>query len=247
MKHITAAFIIIGNEILSGRTKDKNLNFLANKLTEKGIDLCEVRVIKDDNQQIVKTINNLREKYDYVFTSGGIGPTHDDITAQAVADAFSVKLIRDPRAVRILKKHYADNELNDARLKMTDLPQDSKLLNNPISSAPGFYKENVFVMAGVPEIMQVMLNAALDTVESGTIIYSNSISAETTEGIIAEYIAKLQKKYKDLEIGSYPYIKNQQLGVSIVMRSSNKDLIEKAKIEYQNFLESRDIKSNETV
>ena len=156
-KTITAALIIIGNEILSGRTQDANLAFLGEQLNELGVRLREVRVIPDVEDTIIETVNTLRQAFDYVFTTGGIGPTHDDITADAIAKAFGVELVRDPGAVAALRTHYtSDDDLNEQRLKMCDIPQGAELIHNPISLAPGFQMENVFVMAGVPKIMQVI-------------------------------------------------------------------------------------------
>lgn len=214
----SAAFIIIGNEILSGKTKDLNLNFIAAELTKIGINLHEARIVKDIEQDIINSINELRAKYNYVFTSGGIGPTHDDITALAVAKAFKVKLYRDKKAENLLKKHYKKEQLNAARLKMADIPEGASLLNNPVSAAPGFKIENLFVMAGVPSIMQSMFIAAKEYLVGGTIMQSKMVSAYISEGNIAAKLTDIQNKYPELEIGSYPHIKNEKLGTSLVVR-----------------------------
>ena len=170
-----AALIIIGNEILSGRTKDKNLAYLAEWLNEIGIQLYEVRVIRDDESEIIDCVNLLRKKYNYVFTTGGIGPTHDDITTESIAKAFKVDLETNPEALRILKGYYKEGELNEARLKMTLLPQGAELVENPVTKAPGFKMENVFVMAGIPSIMQGMLEGARKFLEVGSKMTSKSI------------------------------------------------------------------------
>lgn len=214
----SAAFIIIGNEILSGKTKDLNLNFIAVELTKIGINLHEARIVKDIEQDIINSINELRVKYDYVFTSGGIGPTHDDITALAVAKAFKVKLYRDEKAEKLLKQHYKKEQLNAARLKMADIPEGASLLNNPVSAAPGFKIANLFVMAGVPAIMQSMFIAAKEYLVGGTIMQSKMVSAYISEGNIAAKLTDIQNKYPELEIGSYPHIKNERLGTSLVVR-----------------------------
>lgn len=240
-KTVTAAFIIIGNEILSGRTRDKNLNFLATELTEMGISLIEVRVIRDVQEEIIYAINQLRVKYDYVFTSGGIGPTHDDITASAIAQAFAVELICDPEARRLLEDHYGKEELNEARLKMAHIPNGSILLNNPVSSAPGFKIENVFVMAGVPRIMQSMFIASKEYLSSGSKIYSKVVSAFVSEGGIAQELSKVQREYPNVEIGSYPFIKDKKLGTSLVFRSVDEDVAGEALNKVKSYLDSIDI------
>ena len=238
-KQVTASFLIIGNEILSGRTIDKNLNFVAENLTKLGIDLQESRIIRDDEDMIIKTVNELRSKYDYLFTSGGIGPTHDDITSLSIAKAFKVKLIRDKRAVKLLGDHYPKEKLNQARLKMADIPEGAKLLDNPVSSAPGFKVENVFVMAGVPRIMQAMFMASREHLKTGAIIKQKTINIEQVEGNVADELARLQENHKNVEIGSYPYIKDEKLGTAIVFRSIEIDDIDKAVNDLKNILESK--------
>lgn len=214
----SAAFIIIGNEILSGRTKDLNLNFIATELTKIGINLAEARIVKDIESEIIASINELKVKYDYVFTSGGIGPTHDDITALAVAKAFGVKLYRDKVAEKLLIDHYSKEQLNEARLKMADIPEGATLLNNPVSSAPGFKIENLFVMAGVPKIMQSMFVAAKEFLQGGTKMQSKMVSAYISEGNLAKELSEIQDNNQQVEIGSYPYIKQEKLGTSLVVR-----------------------------
>ena len=222
-----AALIIIGNEILSGRTKDKNLAYLAEWLNEIGIQLYEVRVIRDDEKEIVDCVNLLRKKYDYVFTTGGIGPTHDDITTESIAKAFNVELETNPEALRILQSYYKEGELNEARLKMTLLPKGAELVENPVTKAPGFKMENVFVMAGIPSIMQGMLEGAKAFLKVGNKMTSKSIDVFMPESYVAEELSKMQDNYPEVEIGSYPFNKEGQFGTSLVMRSANLDSLER--------------------
>ena len=221
-----AALIIIGNEILSGRTKDKNLAYLAEWLNEIGIQLYEVRVIRDDEKEIIDCVNLLRKKYDYVFTTGGIGPTHDDITTESIAKAFNVKLETNPEALKILQSYYKEGELNEARLKMTLLPKGAELVENPVTKAPGFKMENVFVMAGIPSIMQGMLEGAKIFLKIGNKMTSKSIDVFMPESYVAEELSKIQDNYPEVEIGSYPFNKEGQFGTSLVMRSANLNTLE---------------------
>ena len=222
-----AALIIIGNEILSGRTKDKNLAYLAEWLNEIGIQLYEVRVIRDDEKEIIDCVNILRKKYDYVFTTGGIGPTHDDITTESIAKAFNVELETNPEALKILQSYYKEGELNEARLKMTLLPKGAELVENPVTKAPGFKMENVFVMAGIPSIMQGMLEGAKAFLKTGNKMTSKSIDVFMPESYVAEELSKMQDNYPEVEIGSYPFNKEGQFGTSLVMRSANLDILER--------------------
>ena len=222
-----AALIIIGNEILSGRTKDKNLAYLAEWLNEIGIQLYEVRVIRDDEKEIIDCVNLLRKKYDYVFTTGGIGPTHDDITTESIAKAFNVELETNPEALKILQSYYKEGELNEARLKMTLLPKGAELVENPVTKAPGFKMENVFVMAGIPSIMQGMLEGAKVFLKIGNKMTSKSIDVFMPESYVAEELSKMQDNYPEVEIGSYPFNKEGQFGTSLVMRSANLDILER--------------------
>ena len=222
-----AALIIIGNEILSGRTKDKNLAYLAEWLNEIGIQLYEVRVIRDDEKEIIDCVNLLRKKYDYVFTTGGIGPTHDDITTESIAKAFNVELETNPEALKILQSYYKEGELNEARLKMTLLPKGAELVENPVTKAPGFKMENVFVMAGIPSIMQGMLEGAKAFLKVGNKMSSKSIDVFMPESYVAEELSKMQDNYPEVEIGSYPFNKEGQFGTSLVMRSANLDILER--------------------
>lgn len=234
--NIKAAFIIIGNEILSGRTQDKNLNYLAKSLEKLGINLAEVRVIKDIETDIIEAVQALSAKYHYIFTSGGIGPTHDDITTQSIAKAFQVPVIRDPIAESLLRKHYQGRELNQARLKMADIPKGAILLNNPVSSAPGFKINNVFVMAGVPNIMQAMFDAAKEYLHGGKKTIAKSISVFITEGDIAADLTKIQNNYPQIEIGSYPFIKNKELGTSLVFRATDENILDNAIKDIKEYL-----------
>ena len=232
-----AALIIIGNEILSGRTQDQNLSYLANWLNEIGIQLSEVRVIRDEEEVIVNTVNYLRENYDYLFTTGGIGPTHDDITSLSIAKAFDVELEVNDKALSILKEYYKDSELTDARMKMTMIPKGAELVENPVSKAPGFKMQNVFVMAGIPSIMQGMLEGAKKHLKGGGIIKSTSIDIFTPESNIAEELAELQNNYPDVEIGSYPFSKERRFGTSLVLRSEDELLLKQCELDLLKIVE----------
>jgi len=241
-KQKDAAVILIGNEILSGRTQDKNLNYIANGLAGIGVKLAEVRVIPDVESVIIDTVNELRHKFDYVFTTGGIGPTHDDITSLAISKAFSVALIRDTHAVSMLEEYYKNKpeKLNEARLKMAEIPKDSELIDNPISSAPGFRKGNVYVFAGVPIIMQAMFDSIKDSLESGAIVISHSVTADAFEGDIAAGLNDLQQQYVDIDIGSYPHmLESGNFGLSVVMRGfDEKEISELEKMVKKLIMES---------
>lgn len=215
-----AALIIIGNEILSGRTQDKNTQHIAQACNEKGVVLAEVRVIPDVERTIIETVNALRDAYDYVFTTGGIGPTHDDITAASVASAFEVGFGRHEGAYQILLGYYGPDELNEARASMADMPiaDDFDLVPNPVSAAPGFRIENVFVMAGVPKIMQSMFVHVLDQLEGGAVMQSRTIMVEAPESRVARVLREVQDAYPDVDIGSYPQFKEKGWGVSVVLR-----------------------------
>jgi len=220
---VTACVLIIGNEILSGRTQDANLAFLARGLNEVGIRLREARVIPDDPDVIVSTVNAVRRAFDYVFTTGGIGPTHDDITAQCVADAFGVALIVHPEAKRLLETHYPPGHLNEARLRMAMVPEGAVLLPNPISRAPGFQIGNVFVLPGVPTIMQGIFEQLKHRLVGGEKVLSRSLSCHLAEGTLAKDLGALQARYPDVEIGSYPYFRRGDFGVTLVLRSTDRE------------------------
>ncbi len=225
---VTAALLIIGNEILSGRTKDANLPYLAEKLNLAGVRLKEARIVTDDEAEIVAAVNALRARYDYVFTTGGIGPTHDDITSESIAKAFGVPLERHPEAVRRLEAHYQPGQLNEARLRMANIPQGGALVDNPVSHAPGFRIGNVFVMAGVPRIMQAMLDNILPQLRGGAPTLARTVSCGLPEGVIAEGLGALQRRYPLVEIGSYPYFRSGSFGVSLVLRSTDAALLAEA-------------------
>lgn len=231
--NITAAFVMIGDEILSGRTTDKNLNFLATNLTEMGINLKEVRVVPDVESEIIAAVNAVKNKFDYIFTSGGIGPTHDDITSLSIAKAFGDELVQNQEATEILIKYYGIENINEARLKMAFVPKTAKLLDNPVSSAPGFRIANVFVMAGVPKIFQAMFEAAKKELEVGKKVKSKEIRISLTESIIAKDLEDLQNQYPEVSMGSYPF----DGGTSLVFRSNDYELLEKSVKEMAELLE----------
>lgn len=217
----TACAIIIGNEVLSGRTQDKNLSFMAKLLGKYGIIMTEARVIPDIPKTIIDTVNACREQFTYVFTTGGIGPTHDDITAQCIADAFQNPLERNPDALKLLEAHYDKDQLNNARLKMANIPKGATLVPNPVSAAPGFNIENVYVLAGVPRIMQAMMEHIAPTLAGGAAVQSKTLSCFITEGQIAKELGEIQNQYPAIDIGSYPFFKQQKLGTSLVMRGTD--------------------------
>jgi molybdenum cofactor synthesis domain-containing protein len=216
---VTAALLIIGDEILSGRTKDKNIGFIAEYLTAIGIDLKEVRVVPDEEAEIVAGLNALRSRYTYVFTTGGIGPTHDDITADSVAKAFGVPIDVDPRALALFKQRAPHLELNEARLRMARVPAGAELVENKISVAPGFMIGNVIVMAGVPAIMQAMLDSVSSQLRTGQKMLSETVLANAREGDIGTPLGEIAKAYPDAIIGSYPFFDGQGPNTNIVVRS----------------------------
>lgn len=217
---VTAALLIIGDEILSGRTKDKNIGYIAEYLTEIGIDLREVRVVADIEDDIVNAVNALRARYDHVLTTGGIGPTHDDITADAIAKAFGVAIDFDPRAIAILKTRYGSADLNEARMRMARIPAGADLITNSVSQAPGFSLGNVHVMAGVPSIMQAMLDALAEKLPTGRKMLSRSVPAGMGEGKIATRLGEIQAAYPEVIIGSYPMFDPETgFTTTIVVRS----------------------------
>ena len=225
---VTACVIVIGNEILSGRTKDANLSYIAEGLAALGIRLREARVIPDVDETIVETVNECRARHDYVFTTGGIGPTHDDITADAVARAFGVELEFHPEAVALLKAALQGRELNEARMRMARIPVGGTLIDNPVSKAPGFQIGNVFVLAGVPMIMRAMFDGLAHRLVGGAPMLSRAIAAELAEGQIAAGLGRIQGDYEDVEIGSYPYYRQGRFGVSIVLRATDQARLDAA-------------------
>lgn len=236
----TAAIVIIGNEVLSGRTQDTNIHYLAGQLSELGIDVMEVRVIPDDESRIIEAVNTLRSQYTYLFTTGGLGSTHDDITAASVAKAFGTVIERHPRALELLKEHYDPSVLNEARLRMADLPLGCELIENPISKAPGFKMENVYLMAGFPNIMKGMFDSIRPTLEGGAVTLSHTISCMIPEGNLADRLAAIQQKHPNTDIGSYPYFKTGGFGVSLVIRSKDKEAINAAAKDIQDMVDGYD-------
>ena len=223
---VNASILIIGNEILSGRTQDTNTSTLATWLNSMGVKVEEVRVVPDDEKIIIKTLNLLRSSYDYVFTTGGIGPTHDDITAQSVSKAFGIKYEIHKQAFKILEAYYKPGEFNEGRQKMAWMPENANLILNPTSGAPGFSVENVFSLPGVPSILKSMLGGLKNTIVGGEPIKSLTISLRTVESEIANSLTKVQNDNQDVEIGSYPFFHAGKLGVSIVIRSEDQNKID---------------------
>jgi molybdenum cofactor synthesis domain-containing protein len=235
----TAAVLLIGDEVLSGRTKDKNLGFIADYLTALGVDLREARCVADVEDDIVAAVNALRARYTYVFTTGGIGPTHDDITADAIGKAFGVPVGHDPRAVEILLAYFKEigREPNEARLRMARVPQGATLIENAVSKAPGFRMENVFVMAGVPKVMNAMMDAIAPTLERGIPMQSRTIALQGGEGDVAKPLGEIQSRYNDVYIGSYPYESPTGFATNLVVRSRNPQPLERAEAEVKALAE----------
>lgn len=216
----TVALVIIGNEILSGRTQDTNTPWLAENLISMGVILHQVRIVPDVEHEIITAVNELREKVDYVFTTGGIGPTHDDITAEAIAKTFGTALELNKQAYDILVRHYGDEkQVTAPRKKMAMIPIGASLINNPVSGAPGFQIGNVFVLAGVPRIMQAMFDDVKTRLSRGKPVISNTVTCSLAESAVAEPLAEIQKNYPGVDIGSYPHFRGGILGLSLVLRS----------------------------
>ena len=220
----TACVLIIGNEILSGKTQDANLRFLGAELAKLGIRLEECRVIRDDMDAIVAHLNECREKFTYVFTTGGIGPTHDDITAEAIAKAFGVELVVDQEAVVRLK--HGGRDINEARMKMARMPEGASLIENPISAAPGFRMDNVFVLAGIPAIARAMFAAAAPLLRHGAAIHSRNVDVFLREGDFAEALERIALAHPDVEIGSYPFARDGRFGANLVVRGTDERTVE---------------------
>jgi molybdenum cofactor synthesis domain-containing protein len=230
-KIVTACVLIIGNEILSGRTQDTNLAYIATGLNSVGVTLKEARVIPDIPEAIIGTVNEVRAKFDYVFTTGGIGPTHDDITSECIAKAFGVAWTLHPEAHRIFLDHYKPGELNEARLRMAHTPEGASLIKNAVSRAPGFRMANVFVMAGIPRVMQAMFDAVKHDLKGGRPMLARTISCHLPEGIIAKGLGEVQARYPDLDIGSYPFYRRGEFGTSLVLRGRDAERLDAAKQE----------------
>ena len=240
-KKVNAAIIVIGNEILSGRTQDQNVSFLAKWLNELGVRVEEVRIIEDKEKDIINCINELKDKFKYIFTTGGIGPTHDDITAQSIAKAFNLSYGFHNEAYKILEKYYKPGEFNEGRKKMAKTPDQASLIYNPSSGAPGFIVENVFSLPGVPSILESMLGGLKDKISGGNPIISYTIKLRTVESEIAKALEKVQNDNKNVEIGSYPFFKSGKIGVSIVLRSEEQKKIDKCNHEILKFVSEKKI------
>ena len=238
---VNAAILIIGNEILSGRTQDTNTSTLATWLNSIGVKVNEVRVVPDDKKIIIDTLNILRKSYNYVFTTGGIGPTHDDITAESVSKAFNRKYQIHKEAFKLLEAYYKPGEFNEGRQKMVWMPEGAELILNPTSGAPGFNVDNVFCLPGVPSILKSMLGGLKNKIVGGEPILSHTISLRTVESEIANSLTKIQEKNKDVEIGSYPFFHAGKLGVSIVIRSEDQSKIDSCNSEILEFVNEKKI------
>jgi len=240
-KEIIAGIIIIGNEVLSGRTKDINTSTISTWLNSLGIIVKEVRVIPDDEKIIVDSVNELRKKFNYIFTTGGIGPTHDDITAESISNAFSLEYGFHKEAFSILENYYKPGEFTEGRQKMAKMPTTAKLIINPSSGAPGFYVENVFCLPGVPSILKSMLGGINNVLVGGDPILSKTLNLRTMESEIAKPLTDVQNKNKEVEIGSYPFFRAGKLGVSIVLRSTDQSKIDECNDQILEFIKNKEI------
>ena len=240
-KKVNAAILIIGNEILSGRTQDTNTTTIALWLNSIGVKVQEVRVIPDVEKTIIDTVNHLRKTNNYVFTTGGIGPTHDDITAQSISKAFNLKYEIHKEAFKILESYYKPGEFNEGRQKMIWMPENASLILNPTSGAPGFNIENVFCLPGVPSILKSMLGGLINEIVGGEPILSHTISLRTVESEIANSLTSVQNNNKDIEIGSYPFFQAGKLGVSIVIRSEDHSQIDSCSSQILDFVNEKKI------
>lgn len=238
---VTAAMIVIGDEILSGRTKDKNIGYIAEHCTSIGIQLREVRVVADVESEIVEAVNSLRARNTYVFTTGGIGPTHDDITADSIAAAFGVPIDVDPRAVEIMAPYYAERGLdfNEARMRMARIPEGAELIANAVSNAPGFMLENVIVMAGIPKVMQMMLDDVTPRLRTGKKMQSVTIQLARAESEISALLGAAQDHWPDVSMGSYPFFENGKFGTNLVLRATDDARLAGAEAEVRGELEGR--------
>ena len=238
---VHAAIIVIGNEILSGRTQDVNVAFLSKWLNDLGVRVSEVRIIEDEEESIVSSINEVRNKFKYIFTTGGIGPTHDDITSKSISKAFKLKYDFHKEAYDILEKYYSPGEFNEGRKKMAKIPEGASLIYNPSSGAPGFIVENVFCLPGVPSILKSMTDDLKDKIIGGKKILSETISVQTVESEIAKSLEEVQKLFKNVEIGSYPFFRLGKIGVSIVIRSTESKQIDDCYKKIISFLKKKEI------
>ena len=240
-KEIIAGIIIIGNEVLSGRTQDSNTSTIATWLNSLGIEVKEVRVIPDVEEIIIDTVNKLRRKFNYVFTTGGIGPTHDDITAESISHAFDLEYGFHKEAFSILENYYKPGEFTEGRQKMAKMPTTAKLIINPSSGAPGFYVENVFCLPGVPSILKSMLGGLNNVLVGGDPVISKTLNLRTVESEIAKSLSDVQNQNKEVEIGSYPFFRAGKLGVSIVLRSIDQKKIDQCNDQIIKFIKEKDI------
>ena len=240
-KEIIAGIIIIGNEVLSGRTKDLNTSTLSIWLNSLGINVYEVRVIPDIESTIVNTVNELRRKFNYVFTTGGIGPTHDDITAESISKVFNLEYGFHKEAFSILEKYYEPGQFNEGRQKMAKMPTTASLILNPSSGAPGFYVENVFCLPGVPSILKSMIGGLNNVLVGGDPILNKTLNLRTYESEIAKSLTEVQNNNNEVEIGSYPFFRQGKLGVSIVLRSIDKKKIDSCYSQILEFVKAKDI------
>ena len=241
-KKANAAIIIIGNEILSGRTQDENVSFLSNWLNNLGVKVQEVRIIPDEQEIIINCINVVRKKFKYVFTTGGIGPTHDDITSESVAKAFNLPYKYNKEAYQVLEKYYKPGNFNDGRRKMAKMPSNTSLIYNPSSGAPGFIIDNVFCLPGVPSILKSMVLGLKNRIIGGKKILSETITIRTVESEIAKPLEDVQNSFDNVEIGSYPFFRSGKLGVSLVIRSTEKNLIKQCSNKIKSFIKKKKIK-----
>ena len=240
-KEITAGIIIIGNEVLSGRTKDINTSTLAKWLNSLGIEVKEARVIPDLETTIIETVNNLRTKFTYIFTTGGIGPTHDDITAESISKAFNLEYGFHKEAYKILENYYEPGKFSEGRQKMAKMPTSAKLILNPTSGAPGFYVENVFCLPGVPSILKAMIGGLNNVLIGGEPIISKTINLRTYESEISKSLTIIQNENQEVQIGSYPFFRQGKLGVSIVLRSIDKNKIHICNLQILEFVKQKNI------
>ena len=241
-KKVNAAIVIIGNEILSGRTQDTNVSFLSKWLNELGVRVSEVRIIEDKEESIIQCIREIRNNYKYVFTTGGIGPTHDDITSKSIAKAFNLSYGYHKEAYSILEKYYKPENFNPGRKKMAKIPDTANLIYNPSSGAPGFIVENVFCLPGVPSILKSMVDNLRNKIVGGKKILNKTISLDTVESEIAKSLEDIQNNYKEIEIGSYPFFKLGKVGVSIVIRSTEMNKIDVCHKKIISLVKNKNIK-----
>lgn len=230
-KVVTACVLVIGNEILSGRTQDRNVNYLARGLGEIGVRLREVRIVPDVREAIVGAVRDCRAAFDYVVTTGGIGPTHDDITSECVAEAFGVGMYRDPAVAELLRSRLRAGEMNEARMRMATFPEGAELIANPVSAAPGYRIGNVYVLAGVPQIMRAMFDGMKSRLVGGARMEARAVHVFLAEGAIAAALGALQDRYPALDVGSYPAMRGRRFGVSVVLRGTDAALLEAARAD----------------